>query len=225
MDNANINIHDNIFKAVVTSANPSYRARAFVLDGVDPGINPLVAHDVFESNDASLGLTDGSGGAVDDVLLLGDTLRKSAGGASRLYTGVAAGYYNRAIHDVRLIDTRYEGGASPAITWGGTGVKDIEVGWLVSVAVRGADGTPQAGATVKVSDKTGAQVATGTTDASGLLTGIPLVAVVYTQGGTSPAAITATTSGPFQVVAQGGKGKGSALLNLTGDTSLTLTLS
>src|SRR5262249_1568547 len=57
MNDAGIVLEGNTIKAIVTTADPSYRAKALLLDRIDAGIGLRIANNVLESNDVSLALT------------------------------------------------------------------------------------------------------------------------------------------------------------------------
>ncbi len=223
MDGANIALVDNVIKAVVTTADAGYRAKALVLDRMDAGIGMRIVGNVLESNDVSLALTD-TGGDVVGVDLVSNTLRKSAEGPARPYTGILAGYYTRAIHDVRIFDTRLEGGATSDIVWAGTGLKDLAVGWLLTVTVRDGAGNPLAGAAVRVLDRDGAEVYSGTTDAGGSVRDVPVVTVVYRQTTADPRGISTDRRGPHRVRATYNGLTVEEEVDLTASRELTLTI-
>ncbi|MBI1916717.1 MAG: right-handed parallel beta-helix repeat-containing protein, partial [Planctomycetes bacterium] len=223
MDNAGIVLAHNTIKALVTTADASYRAKALLLDRVDAGIGLQLVGNVLESNDVSLALTY-SGGSVAGVDLISNTLRKSSEGASRPYTGILAGYYNREIHNVRILDTRLENGATAAIVWAGTGVKDLSVGWLLTVTARDGASNPVAGATVRVLDRDGTEVYSGTTGTDGTVHDVPVVTTVYRQTTTDPRKITTDLRGPHRVVVAYNGTTVSQDVNLTADLVLTVTV-
>lgn len=107
MTDAGIALEDNVIKAVVLTADGDYRAKALVLDRVDPGINLRIAGNVLESNDVSLALGE-AGGSVADVGLLSNTLRRSGEGPERPYLGVLAGPSGRVLRGVEFLGTRLE---------------------------------------------------------------------------------------------------------------------
>ena len=198
MDNAGIVFTNNLIKAIATDV--SHKAVALDLDGIEAGINPTFNGNTFESNNISVQLADADGGSAYDVLFRSNTIRKSANGVSMTYAGISCGYWVDYASNIRFIDNRYEGGATSTISWIGEGYpKDLSMGWLLGVQVKNAGGMALAGATVRVLDKVGAQVFSGTTDANGQLSGMPIVTTVYHQSGTNPAIITTDTRGPHQV--------------------------
>jgi hypothetical protein len=221
MNDAGIALEDNTIVAVVETTNTSFRAKALVLDRIDAGIGLRIRGNVLESNDISLALTD-TGGSVHQVDLVSTTLRRSAEGAARPYTAVLAGYYNRQIADVRLLDTRLENGATDAIVWAGTGVKDLSVGWLLTVTAQDPVGAALPSAAVSVSDKSGVEVFSGTTGADGSVRDIPVVTTVFRQETTNPRIITTDHRGPHRVEAS--HGGGSAISTVDLDSSMVLIL-
>ncbi|HKB36713.1 MAG TPA: NosD domain-containing protein, partial [Gemmataceae bacterium] len=223
MNDAGIALENNTIKAIVTTADPSYRAKALLLDRVDAGIGLRITNNILESNDVSLALT-GSGGNVVGVDLVSNTFRKSADGATRPYTGTLAGYYNREIHGVRLLDTRLENGATANIVWAGTGLKDLAVGWLLTVQAQDVAGNPVPGAVVSVRDRDGTEVYSGTTGADGAVHDIPVVVTVYRQATTNPSNITSDQRGPFDVLVTHDVLTASQTVDLTGSLVLPLTV-
>jgi hypothetical protein len=225
MNDAGIRLENNFIKAIVTTTDTSYKARALMLDRVDAGIGLRIAGNVLESNDVSLALTSDTAGGVTDVDIFSSTLRKSSEGAARTYTGILAGYYNREIHDVRIFDTRVENGATASVVFAGTGLKDLSVGWLVDVKVQNSAGNPLSGSAVTVLDRTGAQVYSGTTGADGWARDIPVVTSVYRQTTTDARQITEDKRGPHRIQASFAGKSVSQDVTLTSSLELTLTIS
>src|SRR5262249_31153502 len=126
MDDARITLQGNLIKAIVSTPDPSFRAKALVLDRIDDGINLQISGNVLESNDVSLAVAD-TGGDVTGVDLAFNTLRRSDEGASRPYIGILAGYDTHEIHHVRLIGTAVNNGATANVDWVGSGFKDLTV--------------------------------------------------------------------------------------------------
>jgi hypothetical protein len=199
MNDADVVLRHNVFRAVVTTPDPAYRAYALVLDGIDPGINLAIENNVLESNDVSLALAQADGGDVADVQLSANTLRRCGGARGRPYAGVLAGYWTREVRDVRLVGTRYEGGATGDVTWSGTGAKSVGVGDFWSVAVTDARGDPVGGADVVVEDREGRRVFEGTTDAHGRVTRVPVVTAVWQCAAGAAGPARADGRGPFRV--------------------------
>lgn len=224
MNNAGIALVNNTIKAIVTTTDTTYRAKALVIDRMDAGINMRIANNVLESNDTALALTDSSG-SVYGVDLVSNTLKKSTEGPARTFTGILAGYYTREIHDVRIIDTRLAGGATGDIVWSGTGVKDLSVGWLVNVHVTDTLGNPLAGASVQLQDNTGATIYSGTTDANGSASNIVVISTVYRQTTTDRTKITAESRGPqVLVVTVNGTTTTRQTLDITESMDLSVTV-
>jgi hypothetical protein len=204
MNDANVRLHNNTFKAIVTTTDPTYHADALLVDGMAPGINLSIDNNVFESNDVALGLGGADMGPVSGITFRSDTLSKSADGPARPFTGVLAGYWYYTVQDVNLVGTQTANGATANVVFQGTGAKTVTVTSLLNVTATDSSGSPVAGATVTVTNAAGTQVFQGTTDSAGHLNAIPLVSAVYSQAGTSPAGMTSTSQGPFVLVAQSG---------------------
>lgn len=222
MNDAGIALENNLIKAIVTTADPWFRARALMLDRVDAGIGLSITGNVLESNDVALALTNDTAGGVTDVDLFSNTLRKSSDGATRPFTGILAGYYNREIHDVRIFDTRLENGATASIVFAGTGLKDVSVGWLLDVQALDSAGASVAGASVSVLDRDGATVYSGTTGDDGWARAIPVVTTTYRQTAADPKVIATDLRGPHAIEASFGESTVSQEVLI--DTSLELIL-
>jgi hypothetical protein len=222
MNDANILLEDNTIGAIVTTADAGYQAQALLVDGVDPGINLKVVGNTLESNDVSLALGGSDGGDIYDVLFLSNTLRKLSG-PERPYTGTLAGFWVHQIHRVTILDMQTDGGATTAITWAGSGTKDISVGSL-GVKVVDGGGNPQAGADVEVLDPDGQTVFTGTTDAGGEVQGTEVVTTVYRQLDASPSVISTESRGPFRITASLGSRTAGLLVDLVSDWTVSLVL-
>ena len=194
-------VTDNVFEAIVGTTDTSFYAIGLSLESIGVNDSPHFVGNTVESNDTSLAFSgnDSAGVNVNQGLLTSTVIRKSSDGVARAYKSILAGYWIMTVQNVSLIDTSYEGGATPDISWSGSGVKAISIGSLLGVQVESAGGAPLAGATVRVLDKDGGQVFSGTSDANGLLTDIPIVTAVYRQAGTNPSVITTDPRGPFQI--------------------------
>jgi hypothetical protein len=219
MNDANIVLAGNTLRATAATPDLSYRARALVLDRVEAGINLTIRDNILESNDVSLALGDRDGGA-EAVTLLDTTLRKSAAGPQRPYSGILAGYYNRDIRSIRLVGTRYEGGATAAVAWAGTGRREVQRGGLLSVRVVDGNGQPVSGAAVRVLDREGREVAFGKTGADGMAREMLILTCVCRPG--SPRGIE-ERRGPHRVLASH-VGAAAEESYLSGKRTLTLTL-
>jgi hypothetical protein len=182
----------------------------------------------FASNVTPLnvGDSDSYSGDEHDVSFISNTVKmvtdegaapNSAG--MRTFNSVAMGDWANNVSNIRLIDTTYANGApsSVAILNSTPGAVSYGTGFLLNVTVADGSGNPVSGATVSLFDNTSTQVYTGTTNASGQVTGIAVVTAVTTSAGT-------TSSGPFSlVVTQGTKTK-TISLNLLGDLTQAVTL-
>lgn len=129
MNDANIVIDGNTFKAVVTTPDENYQAQALDVDGVEPGINLVVSNNVLESNHISLTICGSDQGPVSGVTLNGNTIRKSAEGAARDYTEARVGYWVWGVQGVTLAGTKAEAGAKPLVTFSGTGPRGLTTDW------------------------------------------------------------------------------------------------
>src|SRR5262249_17604194 len=156
---------NNIFQGIVTQADPSYtgtyasHAWAVSLGRIDPGTGLTFRGNTFESNVTSLNFGDsdsagsfmGNNALVQDVGFLSNTILKSSAGDQTLaYHGIVAGDWGNNVHDIRLIDMRYQGGATPGVTFLGNQPKDVEVGWLLNLSVVDGLSNPIAAANVQV---------------------------------------------------------------------------
>lgn len=223
MNDANINLYDNTIKAIATSSDAAYKAQALSVDGVDSGINLHIWDNVLESNETSLALTGSDGGDIHGVTLTANTLRRSADGPVRFYQGILAGYWINQIRDVRILDTRLEGGATAGITWIGSGTKEVAIGWSLNLTARDSSGRVLPGATVQILDKDWDTVFEATTDATGHAI-VPLVTTVFRQTGTDPRVITADHRGPHRVTVTSGERNKSIDIDLTETTTLDVVL-
>ncbi len=221
--NSDIVFTNNLFEAIDRTSNPGYVAEGLVIDGIDPGIFPEFTGNTIESNDIALAVGGYDGGNVSDVVLTSNTLSKSSAGAVLPFTGIQVGYWIYQIHDVQIYDTQLQNGATANIAWTGQGAKDVEVGWLLTVAAQDSTGAALAGVNVRVTDNTGAQVFAGLTGTGGQVV-IPVITTVYSHIGTDPTAITATGTGPLTVSITSGQTTQNETVTLTGDSSLDFTL-
>src|SRR6185312_8937547 len=128
MDNARVSLHNNIIKGIADTTEPSYRAIALDLDGIDPNINLIIAENDLESNDTSLGVGGYNDGNVSGVTLIGNTFGKPSEAAARPYSGISAGHWQCQIRNVLIVDANLAGGANTNISWIGSGAKKIGLG-------------------------------------------------------------------------------------------------
>ena len=128
MNNANVNLHNNTIRAIVTSSDSSYSAAALLIDGMGAGIYPGIKNNILESNDTSLAIGGINDENNSDIDFLCNTFIKSSSGAARTYRGITGGYWHSNVSNVRILDTILQNGATTAITWYGSGTRDIVVG-------------------------------------------------------------------------------------------------
>jgi len=224
---SNVSISNNTFKAILIAPDPnlsgSYASTATAMDmnGVGVGTGLVLTDNVFESNATSLafGDSDSYGKANNDVTFLDNTIVKSSSGAVVTYTSIGMGNWATTTQDIRLIDTQFANGAPAGVTVLNTtpGAVSWETGYLLAVSVVDGSSLPVVGALVSLSDQAGHTVYSGTTDANGQITGIPVVTAVFTPSST-------TSQGPFTLVVTSGTKTKTTTLNLTGDTNLGITL-
>jgi Periplasmic copper-binding protein (NosD) len=222
MDRANIVLEHNIMRAITTSDEPNSRASALALDGLDPGVDLRIRDNILESNDASVTLADTEGPAAG-VRLIANTFRKSAEGARRPYAAVHAGYWIFPVQDVEIVAPRLESGATLAVRWAGQGIKDLSIGYLLTVAV-GREGKPVPDAAVSVRDKQGAEVFSGKTDATGEIRDIAVMSTRYRQETKEPRRISTDHRGPFTVSITSGGVSVSRKIAIEANTSLRVDL-
>jgi hypothetical protein len=128
---SNIQISHNHFKAIVTTANPSYKARAVSVSQVDPGTGLVIASNTMESNDAALTLGDNDSwnGSTSDVWMGYNTLRRTTEGASRTFASVIAGAYQTAVSDIYMPFTFLQNGATAIVVYGTGPVTNLRILW------------------------------------------------------------------------------------------------
>lgn len=200
MDNARISLHNNLIKGIADTADPSYRAIALDLDGIDDNINLIIYENVLESNDASLGVGGYNDGNVSGVALIGNTLSKLREGPTRRYSGISAGFWQCQISKVLIFDTISANGATTNVSWIGPGAKKIRLGNLLNVQVKNPNGQAVPGATVEIFDRAKKLLYRGITDPHGNLSKIPLITTTHTQTGTdSKVIVTSALDGPLTV--------------------------
>ncbi len=102
--------------------------------------------------------------ADDDLSFTSNTVRRSDEGAARNYTGIRAGAWENEVVGVRLIDTRFENGASSDVVFEGSRSKDVSIGYFLTLTVMDGSDAPVANADVRLYDNTEAEVFAGTTD-------------------------------------------------------------
>ena len=200
-------IENNTFEAIVETDDSSTHAIAFADDSLLPNTSPLIENNVFESNDRSLQIGWDYGIDTYDGDFVSNTCRRNTteGDQTRTYTSVGVGYWISNIHNIKLIDMRYENGAPSTITWTANALpadgldRDVLVGWLLNVTVESTSGAVLPGATVSIFDKNGAIVYSGMTDANGQIKDIPLLTTIYRQSHTNLTTINTDDSNPYQI--------------------------
>ncbi len=200
-------IENNTFKAIVETDDGNTHAIAFADDSLMPNTSPLIENNVFESNDTSLQVGWDYGGDTYDGDFVSNTCRRNTteGDQSRTYKSVGIGYWISNIHNIQLIDMRYENGAPSTITWTANALpadgldRDVSVGWLLNVTVESTSGAVLPDATVSIFDKNGAIVYSGMTDANGQIKDIPLLTTIYRQSHTNLTTINTDDSNPYQI--------------------------
>jgi hypothetical protein len=238
MDNAGILFENNTFRAVVLATDGMQDAYAVDLARVEPGINLTYKNNTFKSNDISINLASDDGINENDVLILAPTLTKDATGISvfdgydyawtarTAYTSLSGGTGNTVVSNVRIISPVYAGGATLNNSLFAAGSKDIFYGWQLTVHVVDGSGTPQVGAAVTVTDNQGTVQFTGTTDASGNCSSIPINTTEYsTPGNSGINVITTTDRSHLTINATSGAKSGSSSPVLTSDSTVTVTVS
>src|SRR5262249_45816552 len=149
-----------------------------------PGVGINFVNNRMESNDISLNLGDNDSynGTIDSgVSFRSNTFAKLNRGAPLPHRSIVLGDWNHTVRNVRIIDNRYETGATSQLHFLGPQPKDISIGWNLKVTVESAAGMPIHGATVTVTDKDGMQVYTGRTGNDGCVSDIALISVIYRQ--------------------------------------------
>jgi PKD repeat protein len=218
---ANDRIVNNVFKAIVNLTDPHYGAIAVAMAGTASGTGLVVSNNIMESNDTSLTFGDNDSTPVDaDILMVGNTMRLSSLGPVRPYTSIRFGDYGVTTSGIRLIDTHYVNGATPAWVYlGPLASKEIETGVLFSILARTASGAALPGATVQILNNSGAVVFTGMTDATGRVSGIPLSTTLYNQPSGDAINVTSSPLGPFTVRVTVGSSVVSKIFNPLVDAS------
>ncbi|MEN6457924.1 MAG: fibronectin type III domain-containing protein [Thermoguttaceae bacterium] len=225
-------IESNTFKAIVETTDASYSAYAVTIEGVGANCCPLFVDNLFESNDTSLGLGGNDGKDAFDGNFISNTFVRSSEGATRTYSAISAGFWIGSVQNITIIDSQYSNGATQTINWASSyapsdgSTRQVSFGWLLDINAEDASGNALAGATVTITDNTGATVYTGTTNASGQLADIPLVTTTYSQSTTNSSTITAVGWGPFNVtVSLAGYASTTQTVNLTQSSTIDVQLS
>jgi hypothetical protein len=122
---------NNVFKAVADTADSYYKVQALVISEVGVGTGLQFIGNVLESNDTALEFGDADSWLQTDaeIILSGNSLRRSGDGPARAFTSISAGNYQTTVSDVRMPDTYLENGAPAAIVNAGGPVNDLWVDW------------------------------------------------------------------------------------------------
>jgi hypothetical protein len=221
-DDSNLLINHNTFQAITYAQ--ADRAFAITLDSIDNGTGLTIKNNVLSSNDTSLALGDMDAWQETEagVLFVRDTFVNPGRGVVLPYVAVDAGYGDNTDQNIEIIDAVYKSGSSWLWEYGKT--KDVETGWQLNVTVKDSAGAAVAGATVQIFNAAGQLVYSGTTNASGQVTSIPLAVTELEQLTSDPTDITSVPLGPFQLVISQGTLTTSETFTMTGDRSLTLVL-
>jgi chitodextrinase len=227
MTDANLLFENNLFKGILLQDNGQRAAYGMTVSGADAGTGTVFRNNVFESNHTSLDFGDKDSYAdIEEGLdFIGNTIRKSNEGITTTHRGIVAGDWNVTVRDVRLIDMRYENGATPGIMFVGSAAKSLSTGWLVDVMVTDSAGNRLAGANVTLRYADGTVAYSGASDAQGLILGIPVATdtwAVSAMGDNSRP--TRTTRKNLTVGASLGTLTGTAVIVLDGNAKVTISL-
>ncbi len=232
-NNSNMTFTNHTFQAIVTAPDPTYTgsyastAWGVTISGVSPGTGMTFLNNSFVSNVTSLNFGDNDAYGVTDggIVFIGSTIAKATTGATMSYTGIAAGNWANTVTGVLFVDTTYGSGVTPGVTFLGTGAtaEDVEFGVLLQVTVDNAQNQPVAGASVTILDQNGNQVYSGTTNAQGVIAGIPLITTtLLVPAGGNNSQPTTTTTNSFTVQATSGSLLGSQKVTLNADGQVTV---
>ena len=223
--NMNILLQGNQFKALILNQDAGINnAFGLSLSAIASGTGLTLIGNTFESNNVSLNLGDNDGINESDVHFFGNTITKSSGGISMPYTGIQSAYWISTLDNISMIDTVYQNGAIPGISYGGTGVKNASFGSLLNLAIQNSSGTGITGATVTIFNSLNQIVFTGNSDSSGSLSAIPLLTTTYRQLTIDPTQIITDNLSPFTIHVTSGTNMATVSLTLTSDLSRTILL-
>lgn len=116
MDNAHNIIRNNLFKAICTPADASFKASAISFSGVGPNTGVVFEGNTFESNSTAIQIGDwASPNSMNEDLTLTDSTIKKCDGAVKPFRFVYVGDTKSGCRNVRLLNTKFENGATDAV--------------------------------------------------------------------------------------------------------------
>jgi hypothetical protein len=120
--NADKYFQNNVFQAIVTTADPNYGAQALSISGVDAGTGLKFSRNVLLSNDTSLAIgdRDSYGRHNDDISFLSTTFQLATAGAHKTYAAIVAGNWNNEVSNIRMYYSRLASGASMNVVYMGS---------------------------------------------------------------------------------------------------------
>jgi hypothetical protein len=152
MTGCNLVFKNNLFKAIIVNKDPTLhdqRAWGLSFAQVDAGTGVSYINNTCEANNAPLNLGDSDGINESDITMTGTTLVKSTEGDQTVaYHTIDVGGWTSTVHNIRLIDTAYQNGASETPYFECATAKDISFGYTLRVSVVNAGGNPVTGAKV-----------------------------------------------------------------------------
>jgi hypothetical protein len=217
-------IENNHFKAIVATGDPRYSACGVSISHVDAGTGFDVSRNVMESNDTSLAFGDNDSYKQpnEDLLMVQNTIRRSSEGAKRKHRAVVVGAWRTTANNIRLIATKFDGGASQDLEFEELGSGNFGTGWLLDVSATGMPSGTQG--TIRIEDKTGKEVFRGKLNDQGVIKGIPLVTTFYQFNEKGPKSVTAAKQDPFRVIVQAGQMMASQQVNIFENTKVRIEL-
>ena len=189
-------IRDNTFEGIVDTDNSSFNGCGFDNGQTGVGTDVTLTGNTFSSNHYSLMFSSNDTSNFSrDSIYLSNTCHKSSEGTARTHISVRGSWWHFGAVNVSICDMRYTGGAVEGFSWEASeGENSIDYKWLADVHVY--DSLTEAdivGASISLVDVDEVEVATGTTDADGLVSDIQVLVTAY--AGTSPS-VTGTPKTP-----------------------------
>ncbi len=134
MNSSNVEVRQNHFTAIVTTSDPSFRARGVSISQVHPGTGLKITGNTFESNDTSLafGDADSWNGSAEDIWMAHNTIYRSGDGAVRPFTSIMAGDYQTKVSNIFMPFTIAQNGATPTVSYGSGAVTNLYIFWVVA---------------------------------------------------------------------------------------------